>query len=88
MWVQFATLFRFGLSFLRGRYLLAALLAAVGGPFAFWSGARLGAMEFPQPELRSLVVLGLVWATMFPLLLRLSVRWIDASSIGRYGGHR
>ena len=37
LWMQFVTLFRFGLSFLLGRYALGAMLAAIGGPLAFWS---------------------------------------------------
>jgi hypothetical protein len=84
MWMQLATQFRFGLSFLLGRYALAGGLAAVGGPLAFWVGARLGAVEFPPPAGRSLIVLGLVWAAALPILLRLTVRWSGPDAPGRY----
>lgn len=72
MWMQFATLFRFGLAFLSGRYLLGAVLGALGGPFAFWVGERLGAVDFGAPSWRSLLVLGAVWAVATPTLLRLA----------------
>jgi hypothetical protein len=72
MWVQFATLFRFSLSFLSGRYLLSVVLGALGGPFAFWIGERLGAVTFVAPEWRGMLVLGAIWAMVLPVLLRLA----------------
>jgi hypothetical protein len=86
MWMQFATLFRFGLAFLSGRYLLGAALGALGGPFAFWVGARLGAVEFGAPTWRSLLLLAVVWAVVFPILLRLAgVHRDPASPVGYRG---
>ena len=86
MWMQFATLFRFGLALLSGRYLLGAALGALGGPFAFWVGARLGAVEFGAPMWRSLLVLAVVWAVVFPILLRLTgARREPASPVGYRG---
>jgi hypothetical protein len=78
MWMQFATLFGFSLSFLRGRHVLSAALAAVGGPLAFWVGGRLGAVEFPAPTARSLLVLGVVWAAAVPFLV-----WVAERSYAR-----
>lgn len=72
VWIQFATLFRFALAWLRGRNLLAAGLGLVGGPLAYWAGVRLGAAEFGASPVQSLVVLGLVWSIAMPLLLQLS----------------
>lgn len=62
MWMQFATLYRFGLSFLVGRPILAACLGAVGGPLACWAGHRLGAVSFTDPPWVSLAALAFVWA--------------------------
>lgn len=84
LWMQFATLFRFSLSFLLRRYVLGSVLAGVGGPLAFWMGARLGAVEFPPPAGRSLIVLGLVWASAMPFLTWLAARWTDTDVPGRY----
>jgi len=72
MWMQFATLLRFSLAFLSGRYLLGAVLGALGGPFAFWVGERMGAVTFGVPAWRSLLVLAGVWALVLPVLLRLA----------------
>jgi hypothetical protein len=47
MWMQFATLFHFALRWLSGHYLLAAVLGALGGPAAFWTGSGLGVSSSP-----------------------------------------
>jgi hypothetical protein len=86
MWMQFATLFRFALSFLAGRPLLAAMLGALGGPFAFWVGGRLGGVAFGNPAWRSLLVLGGIWALVLPLLLRLAATGRGASRPATYRG--
>ena len=49
LWVAFAGMFGYGLKWLRGRYLLAGLLGAFGGPLAYSAGASLGAIEFSVP---------------------------------------
>ncbi len=75
LWVIFATLFHSSLAWLRGRYLLGAALGAVGGPLAYYAGARIGAITLgPLPALGLLTVAG-VWALATPLLLRLS-QWV------------
>ncbi len=69
IWAQFATLFRYALFWLRGRYLLAAAIGLVGGPLAYWAGIRLGAAEWgPQPFL-SILCLATVWAVVTPGLV-------------------
>lgn len=69
IWAQFATVLRFALFWLHGRYLLAALLGAVGGPLAYWSGIRLGVAHFGASPPITLLVLATVWAVVMPLLL-------------------
>lgn len=82
IWAQFATLFRFSLAWLSGRYLLGALLGALGGPLAYAAGVRLGAADFGASPSCSLVVLGVVWALVVPLMAWLSSR--GGTSPGRY----
>lgn len=82
IWMQFATLFHYALSWLAGHYLLAALFGLVGGPLAYWGGVRLGAASFGESLLLSLSSLALVWALVTPLLLWLSER--EEVSEGRY----
>jgi len=68
LWVNLATTMNVSMGWLRGRYLLAAVFGAVGGPLAYYSGARLGAMT-RLPDAGGLVGIGMVWAIAFPLLL-------------------
>ncbi|MDT8419533.1 MAG: DUF2878 domain-containing protein [Desulfuromonadales bacterium] len=82
IWMQFATLFHYALSWLAGHYLLAALFGLIGGPLAYWGGVRLGAASFADSLLLSLSSLALVWALVTPLMLWLS-KWAGGSQ-GRY----
>ena len=69
IWAQFATMFRFALHWLAGRYLLGALFGALGGPLAYWGGIRKGAATFGDNPLMTLLVLAFVWSMVTPLLL-------------------
>jgi CPA2 family monovalent cation:H+ antiporter-2 len=61
------------------------VLAEVGvGLLLFGIGSRLGAVQFSQPAILSLTVVGLVWAAAFPFLLWLAARWSGSESPGRY----
>lgn len=72
LWGLFATTLRGSLGWLAGRYGLAALLGAAGGPLSYWGGAELGAVTLPAAEARSLVALAAGWAIVMPLLVRLA----------------
>lgn len=82
LWMQFATLLRFSLSWRAGRYLVALLLGLVGDPLAFSAGVRLGAADLHPNRALSLLSLGIVWAAAFPLLVRLAAR--HGASCGSY----
>lgn len=73
LWLAFATTFNVSLHWLQSRLLWAAVLGLVGGPLAWYAGARLGALELPDPIL-ALTVLGAGWAALMPLLLWLASR--------------
>ena len=68
LWVGFAATLSRSLGWLNGRYAVAALLGLVGGPAAYYTGARLGAVELPQGWVSALNV-GLAWALALPALL-------------------
>lgn len=72
MWMQFATLFRYCLRWVLRRYMLGALLGALGGPLAFWAGERLGAISFMPHTWVSLAVLAINWAIALPFLMWLA----------------
>jgi hypothetical protein len=82
IWAQFATLFHYALYWLSGRYLLAALLGALGGPLAYWGGINLGAAEISGKPTLSLFLLAVTWAVVMPVLLWLSDQTADGE--GRY----
>lgn len=71
MWVLFATTLNLGLRWLKGRWLLAAVFGAIGGPMGFWVGEQAGAVTFANPVL-ALGAIGAGWAFLMPLLMYLS----------------
>lgn len=71
LWITVGSALNGSLVWLHGRWKLAALLGAVGGPFSFWSGARLGATEFPFGNW-SLLALSIEYAVLFPILIGLA----------------
>jgi len=83
IWMQFATLFRYALYWLSGRYLLAALLGALGGPIAYWGGVNLGAAEISGEPALSLFFLAATWAVVTPALL-----WLSDQTADGEGGYR
>lgn len=84
MWMQFATLFHFALEWLSGRYLLSAVLGALGGPAAFWTGERLGGVIFPMGNLHSLLILATAWFVLLPLCVLVAERFQPQGKTARY----
>jgi len=73
LWMNFAATLNVSLSWLLGRYRLAAMFGGIGGPLAYYSGAKLGATE-TLPSLTGMVILAVGWAIMTPLLAWLAER--------------
>lgn len=73
MWALFATTLNVSLRWLRPHVWLAALSGAVGGPAAYYAGARLGALEFTATG-AALATIAIGWAILTPLLLRVAQR--------------
>jgi hypothetical protein len=74
IWVAFATTLNVSLRRLRPRYLLCSALASIGAPLAYYSGARLGALQWMN-ETAALVVIAAGWAVVTPLLMKLAQRF-------------
>jgi len=74
LWANFAGTLHFCLDWLRGRYWLASVLGAVGGPLAYYGGQRLGAIELGSSITVSLAIIALEWAIATPGLVYLSER--------------
>jgi hypothetical protein len=77
LWMNFAATLNVSMVWLRGRYLLAAIFGAIGGPLAYYSGAKLGATE-ALPSLNGMLVLAVGWGVMTPLLV-----WLARVCAGR-----
>lgn len=74
MWALFATTLNVSMTWMKGRYLLAALLGLVGGPLAYYAGYKLGAVNF-ENTLNTLVTVGAGWFFIMPLLVLLSEKF-------------
>ena len=69
LWGSFSLMSVDGLAWLRGRRLLAAVLGAVGAPFAYFGGISLGAGS--DASIQFYVAVGLFYAAATPLLVEL-----------------
>jgi hypothetical protein len=74
IWLAFATLPNHSLSWMLSRPLLSILFGFMGGPLAYWAGAKLGAASFALPLVESLLGLGLLWSVLWPLLMQVCKR--------------
>lgn len=73
LWMDFATAINVSLKKLHGRYVLSAVLGAIGGPSAYYSGAKLGATT-SIPGAADLIVISVAWAAAVPLLYWIAAR--------------
>ncbi|MDG1049132.1 MAG: DUF2878 domain-containing protein [Planctomycetota bacterium] len=69
LWIAFGSLLNSSLTWLSGRPGLALLLSAIGGPFSFWSGTRLGATSVPGGWMGYLA-LSIEYALVVPFLMQ------------------
>jgi hypothetical protein len=74
MWALFATTLNVSLKWLKGRYWLAAILGATGGPLAYYAGHQLGAVAFSDTT-SALLATAAGWAIIMPALVALTVRY-------------
>jgi len=76
LWLNFAATLNVSMAWLRGRYLLAAAFGAIGGPLAYYSGAKLGATE-ALPTTTGMLLLAIGWGAMTPFLVRVATLFRD-----------
>ena len=75
IWLSFALTLNHSLAFLRPHRAVSALLGLAGGPFAYWSASKaFGVIEFAQPAGTTMLVVGLCWAALLPLVFSLDSR--------------
>jgi Protein of unknown function (DUF2878) len=73
LWPVFATTLRHSFASLHGRPWLAALVGGVGGALSYVAGVHLSDVDFSSP-LWGPVVVGVLWALLFPLLMAWAAR--------------
>lgn len=73
MWLAFSTILNMGLRWMHGRYLVAIIFGAIGGPLAYLGAANLGAVILHGNS--SYIVLSLGWAVITPVLVNIAARF-------------
>ena len=74
LWFNFMTLPNVALKWLRGNYLLGALLGAVLGPAAYYIGAQIGAISFHENILFSLLLVSVEWVIAMIFILKIQIK--------------
>lgn len=72
LWMGFASTLNHSMRWLHGRYVLACLLGASGGPLSYYVGMHIGVLTFVPSLLVTLAVLAVVWSLVVPGLLWLA----------------
>ena len=67
LWIAFATTLNHSLRWLMLRPATAAVLGALGGPLAYFAGARLGALSLSTPP-AALALIAALWAAAMAVL--------------------
>lgn len=73
MWTLLATTLNLSLRWLHGRWLLASIFGAVGGPASFVAGVHIGAARFVDAS-AAMAVQAVSWALLMPLMLAIAQR--------------
>ena len=79
MWVLFATTLNSGMRWLRRSLPVAVAAGAIGGPMSFFAGQKAGAVTFSDTGI-ALVVIGIGWAVLLPLMVRAGV-WLEEAEL-------
>ncbi len=87
LWAEFATLLNVSLRWMRGRWLLAVLFGAIGGPLAYMAAELLGAVTLNTMSFGGVpatyLTLSIGWAILTPMLLMLSQQ-LDGFELSGY----
>lgn len=74
MWMLFATTLNVSLGWLKPRKIVGALFGLLGGPLAYYTGFKLGGIEFVNFN-AAIIALGIAWGAVTPVLLILAERF-------------
>lgn len=81
MWMLFATTLNVSLGWLKARKVVGAVFGLVGGPLAYYTGFKLGGIQFVDFN-AAMIALAVAWGIVVPILLVLAERYngVDAAS--------
>jgi len=85
MWMLFATTLNLSLAWLKPHKLIGTAFGLIGGPLAYYTGAKLGGIELLDFN-GAMIALALVWGSVVPLLLVLAERFDGVSGDLRGSG--
>lgn len=71
LWVLFGTTVGYALKFFHGRLMLCVAGGLLFAPLSYFGGARLADVRLLEPVWAALLIIGLVWAVVFPALIHL-----------------
>jgi len=74
LWANFALIMNQSLRWMHGRYLLAMVVGAIGGPLGYMVGVSLDAASFGESRIAFFLITGTTWAIALPLLLYIAER--------------
>lgn len=77
LWINFAAALRHCMGWLCGRFMLATVFAAIGGPLAYLAGSKFGALE-----IHSLLAIVIAWTLVMPCLLLIEMKTRSGSGVG------
>ena len=72
LWLLFASTFYHALRWFRDKKTLAIISGATGGTISYLAGYQFEAVVFPLSLNITVIIIGLIWALLFPILLMLS----------------
>ena len=74
LWAEFVTILNVSLRWMRGKWLVAILFGAIGGPLAYMGAENLGAVTLNNLPM-TYIALSIGWAILTPLFLVLSQKF-------------
>jgi hypothetical protein len=70
LWVNLAATINYSLSWMKGRYFICSVFAAIAGPLSYFAGERIGAINLHGTP--SLIIISLMYGFVMPFLFWLN----------------
>lgn len=72
LWAVLATTLNHCLDWTATPWWRASVLGAIGGPMSYYAGSKMAGVYLPLGFWPSMLLLGIIWAVLFPLLQKLA----------------